>query len=53
MKRAGRQVANKYFVGKALATWVGEMAQRLRALTAILKAVSSNPSNHIMAHNHP
>jgi hypothetical protein len=31
----------------------GEMAQRLRALTALLKVLSSNPSNHMMAHNHP
>jgi hypothetical protein len=31
----------------------GEMAQRLRALTACLKVLSSIPSNHIVAHNHP
>jgi hypothetical protein len=31
----------------------GEMAQRLRALTALPKVLSSNPSNHIVAHNHP
>jgi hypothetical protein len=30
----------------------GEMAQRLRVSAALLKAVSSNPSNHMMAHNH-
>jgi hypothetical protein len=30
----------------------GEMAQRLRALTALLKVLSSNPSNHMVAHNH-
>jgi hypothetical protein len=29
------------------------MAQRLRALTALLKVMSSNPSNHMVAHNHP
>jgi hypothetical protein len=29
--------------------WAGEMAQQLRALTALL---NSNPSNHIVAHNH-
>jgi hypothetical protein len=28
----------------------GEMAQQLRAL---LKVLSSNPSNHMVAHNHP
>jgi hypothetical protein len=31
---------------------VGEMAQQLRALTALLKVLSSNPSNHMVAHNH-
>ena len=30
----------------------GEMAQRLRALTALLNVLSSNPSNHMVAHNH-
>jgi hypothetical protein len=31
----------------------GEMAQRVKALTALLKVMSSNPSNHMVAHNHP
>jgi hypothetical protein len=31
----------------------GEMAQWLRAPTALPKVMSSNPSNHMMAHNHP
>jgi hypothetical protein len=31
----------------------GEMAQWIRALTALLKVLSSNPSNHMVAHNHP
>jgi hypothetical protein len=31
----------------------GEMAQRVRALTALSKVLSSNPSNHMVAHNHP
>jgi hypothetical protein len=31
----------------------GEMAQWLRAPTALLKVLSSNPSNHMVAHNHP
>jgi hypothetical protein len=30
----------------------GEMAQWLRALTALLKILGSNPSNHMVAHNH-
>ena len=30
----------------------GEMAQWLRVLTALPKVLSSNPSNHMVAHNH-
>ena len=30
----------------------GEMAQWLRAPTALPKVPSSNPSNHMVAHNH-
>ncbi|KAM7321375.1 hypothetical protein ACRRTK_019467 [Alexandromys fortis] len=30
----------------------GEMAQRLRALPALPKVLSSIPSNHMVAHNH-
>jgi hypothetical protein len=31
----------------------GEMAQTLRALTALPEVLSSIPSNHMVAHNHP
>jgi hypothetical protein len=31
----------------------GEMAQWVRALTALSKVLSSNPSNYMVAHNHP
>jgi hypothetical protein len=31
----------------------GEMAHWLRALTALLEVLSSNPSNHMVTHNHP
>jgi hypothetical protein len=31
----------------------GEMAQWLGALTALPKVLSSNPSNHMVAHTHP
>ena len=31
----------------------GEMAQQLGALTALSKVLSSNPSNHMVAHNYP
>jgi hypothetical protein len=30
----------------------GEMAQSVRALTTLPKVLSSNPSNHMVAHNH-
>jgi hypothetical protein len=30
----------------------GEMPQQLRALTALPEVLSSNPSNHMVAHNH-
>jgi hypothetical protein len=33
--------------------WAGEMAQQVRALTALPKVLSSNPSNHMVTHNHP
>jgi hypothetical protein len=38
---------------KKLKYRAGEMAQRLRAPTAFLKVLSSNPSNHMVAYNHP
>ena len=31
----------------------GEMAQRVRALTALPKVLGSGPGNHMVAHNHP
>ena len=30
----------------------GEMAQQVRTPTALLKVMSSNPRNHMVAHNH-
>jgi hypothetical protein len=38
---------------KRVGVGAGEMAQWLRALTAIPKVLSSTPSNHTVAHNHP
>jgi hypothetical protein len=38
---------------KILNHGAGEMAQRLRAPTALLKVLISNPSNHMVVHNHP
>jgi hypothetical protein len=31
----------------------GEMALQLKALIALPKVLSSNPNNHMVAHNHP
>ena len=33
-------------------TRAGEMAQRLNTLTVLLKVLSSNPDNHMVAHNY-
>jgi hypothetical protein len=33
--------------------WGGEMAQRLRTLSALPEVLSSIPSNHMVPHNHP
>jgi hypothetical protein len=35
-----------------LLSGAGEMAQQLRAPTALSKVLSSNPSNHMVAYNH-
>jgi hypothetical protein len=37
---------------KTTTTGAGEMAQQLRALTALPEVLSSNPCNHMMAQNH-
>jgi hypothetical protein len=37
---------------KNVKSWAGEMAQQVKAQTALLKVMSSNPSNHMVAHNH-
>jgi hypothetical protein len=44
---------SKYFNIKKVLDWADEMAQQLRALTALLEVRSSNPSNHMEAYNHP
>jgi hypothetical protein len=37
---------------KKMHCWTGEMAQRLRVLTALQKVMSSISSNHMVAHIH-
>jgi hypothetical protein len=39
-------------INKKNIVWAGEMAQWLRALAVLPKVLSSNPSNHMVAHNH-
>jgi hypothetical protein len=43
---------NEYIPIKKKYIGAGEMAQQLRAPTALPKVPSSNPSNHMVAHNH-
>jgi hypothetical protein len=47
-------VVTKYLTGSSIKRGAGKMAQRLRlrALTALPKVLGSNPSNHMVAHNH-
>jgi hypothetical protein len=40
------------YQNKNIISGAGEMAQQLRALTALPKVLRSNPSNHMVAHNH-
>ena len=42
----------KCFVFYKQDTSAGEMAQRLRALTAVPEVLSSIPGNHMVTHNH-
>jgi hypothetical protein len=42
----------KIFVKKHRLREAGEMAQWLGTLTALPKVLSSNPSNHMVAHSH-
>ena len=49
-KRIFQDIITKFC--RALIKWAGEMAQWLRALTALPEILSSNPRNHIVAHNH-
>jgi hypothetical protein len=39
-------------LGRNLSSQAGEMAQQLRALTALPEVPSSIPSNHMVAHKH-
>jgi hypothetical protein len=38
--------------GQKFKAGAGEMAQWLKTLTALPEVLSSNPSNHMVAHNH-
>ena len=43
---------SEYFACVNVNAGSGEMAHWLRALTALLEVLSSNPSNHVVAHNY-
>jgi hypothetical protein len=45
------QITNVHFA--RIHTRAGETAQWVRAATALPKVLSSNPSNHMVAHNYP
>jgi hypothetical protein len=51
----GCQIPDRYmknvFMCKSLAQ-AGEMAQQLGALTALPEVLSSNPGDHVVAHNY-
>jgi hypothetical protein len=51
--RTARELHSETLSQKNKQMGAGGMAQRLRAPTALLKVLSSNPSNHMVAHNHP
>jgi len=43
---------DKIVLGVKIITGAGEMAQQLRAPTALPEVLSSVPSHHMVAHNH-
>jgi hypothetical protein len=43
----------EWLVALEIQMGAGEMAQWLRAPTSLPKVPSTNPSNHMVAHNHP
>jgi hypothetical protein len=52
MDRICRVIVTKWIFKKKTQEGAGEMAQWLRALTVLPEVLSSNPSNHMVAHNH-
>jgi ribosomal protein S19 len=52
-KNKNKNKTNKQTNKKNTESGAGEIAQWLRALTVLPKVLSSNPSNHMVAHNHP
>jgi hypothetical protein len=49
----GRELFFFFSCIKKVYMQAGEMTQWLRALIIVPKVPSSNPSNHMVAHNHP
>jgi hypothetical protein len=51
-QKKGNPVSKKQKEKNKKKARAGEMAQWLRALSALPEVLSSNPSNHMVAHNH-
>jgi hypothetical protein len=49
---SGKKLQKNLGLKKKIILGTGEMAQWLRALTVLPKVLSSNPSNHMVAHSH-
>jgi hypothetical protein len=55
VQRSGKHITEIKSVARLILkirAGVREMAQQLRALTALAEVLSSIPSNHMVAHNH-
>jgi hypothetical protein len=52
-KKEFKSYTVKSCLKKKIKRGAGEMAQRVRALTALPKILRLNPSNHMVTHNHP
>jgi hypothetical protein len=48
----GQAELHRKALSQKTTTGAGEMAECLRALTALPEVLSSNPSKHMVAHNH-
>jgi hypothetical protein len=52
LKACASTPSHKWNLKKTNRNEAREMAQQLRGLTVLPEVLSSNPSNHMVAHNH-